>query len=877
MKKFLLFVFFTISITSAFAQVIIAEEDFDGTSTWLNDAAANTFVDPNDPSQGLFIQAGTRLGPDNVLFGRDLSNETGEPDLTPVTITFQDVDISSNTGVVVSFEYDLNGFDGPDEIAYSLTVDGSVVDDGIFSGSDKGTYMFNVDDAANSVSLELVLEQNGSGDDFELDNFQVTAAPTGSTVGFDNTSSTSSEADGTIMIPVTLSNYNMNVTLDVATSSISAEMGDVTLNTTQLMFTGNGTQNVSITINDDADIEDEMLEITLTESTSTGITISPATHTLTITDDDVETCTTPVWSIENVTLNSDNDTWEENSGAYSVNGFTGSNGDPTDVWLVYGPLDMTSTSILNLIFDLDEGFDGGTDSELNFQYTTTYTGNPGDAGNNWVSVGTLLGAGDDDQTGVVIDYGAASGTDTYIAIQYTADGAGGSASQITIDNISLEADNCPTVACNISNVVATSTGCNGDDAEFTVTWAAAGTSGTIEVDIDGNGFQTLTNGGTYTITGPTSVATGVTVTVRDVNENSCSATGAVDIPSCPVPLVINEIMFDPNDGTTIFDSNGDGIADSSEDEFVELFNTSGSDLDISGWTLSDASGLRHTFPMNTIVPAGQAITVFGGGTPTGIPGISQTASEGFLGLNNGGDDVIIEDENGTLITSQTYSGGGDGESIARNPDITGSFVDHTTIVTNPVRGSAGSDNTDGTPLPIELIFFTATPQSNAVVLHWRTETELNNAYMAVERSLDGENFAEIGRVKGAGTTFEPQEYTFLDQTPKAGINYYRLRQVDTDGAVNYHKVVAVSFDTKDVVTSVFPTIANDFVTVQTSKVAEAEGVVTVMSLTGKIVTERAFAKGANQIELNVANLAAGQYFIRLAVDGAVTTTRFVKQ
>jgi len=180
-------------------------------------------------------------------------------------------------------------------------------------------------------------------------------------------------------------------------------------------------------------------------------------------------------------------------------------------------------------------------------------------------------------------------------------------------------------------------------------------------------------------------------------------------------------------------------------------------------------------------------------------------------------------------------------------------------------------------LPIELTYFTATPKSDVVALNWRTETELNNAYMAVERSLDGENFAEIGRVKGAGTTVEPQEYSFIDEAPKTGINYYRLRQVDTDGTVNYHKVVAVSFDTKDIATTLFPTVANDFVMVQTSKVAETEGVVTVMSLTGKIVTELAFAKGADQIELNVANLAAGQYFVRLAVDGTVTTTRFVKQ
>lgn len=175
MKQVLLLFIFSILTLSAFSQMTIAKEDFDGTSTWTNNAATSTFVDPSSSNQGLFIQAGTNLGPDNVLFGRDLQNEDGEPQLNPVTITFDDVDISMATGVIVSFEYDLNGFDSSDEIAYTLTVDGSDVDMGTFGGDDAGTYMFNVADAASSVSLTLVLDQNGGSDSFELDNFMVTA------------------------------------------------------------------------------------------------------------------------------------------------------------------------------------------------------------------------------------------------------------------------------------------------------------------------------------------------------------------------------------------------------------------------------------------------------------------------------------------------------------------------------------------------------------------------------------------------------------------------------------------------------------------------------------------------------------------------------
>lgn len=160
---------------------VIATEDFDGTSTWDSDvlAVVAAVTDPDDPTQGLRITSGiTPLGPDNVLFGQDLTNETGEPVVTPATITFDSVDISAYTNVVVSFEYDIDQFDTGDFIGYALSVVGGADDSGSFDGGVggvdyDGTYTFNVDDAATAVSLSLVLDQNGATDSFEIDNFMI--------------------------------------------------------------------------------------------------------------------------------------------------------------------------------------------------------------------------------------------------------------------------------------------------------------------------------------------------------------------------------------------------------------------------------------------------------------------------------------------------------------------------------------------------------------------------------------------------------------------------------------------------------------------------------------------------------------------------------
>ncbi|MBC6951355.1 hypothetical protein DWB58_25790, partial [candidate division KSB1 bacterium] len=145
-------------------------------------------------------------------------------------------------------------------------------------------------------------------------------------------------------------------------------------------------------------------------------------------------------------------------------------------------------------------------------------------------------------------------------------------------------------------------------------------------------------------------------------------------------IIINEILADP-DGTN-GDANGDGTVNTTQDEFVELVNVSSDELDLSGWTLSDALQVRHTFPAGTLVKGECAIVIFAGGTPTGAFGeaIVQTASTHQLSLNNTGDTVTLRDASSAIIASYTYGAeGNDNQSLTRDPDLTGPepFIRHT--------------------------------------------------------------------------------------------------------------------------------------------------------------------------------------------------------
>ena len=174
--------------------------------------------------------------------------------------------------------------------------------------------------------------------------------------------------------------------------------------------------------------------------------------------------------------------------------------------------------------------------------------------------------------------------------------------------------------------------------------------------------------------------------------------GGDDTPGAANPcgpaqtLIINEFLADPATDIT-GDANGDGTRDASQDEFVELNNTSASPIDISSWTLADGYAVRHVFPSGTVIPAACGIIVFGGGSPTGTFGamMVQTASTGSLGLNNGGDTVALNNGTTDVATHAYGSEGGNNQSLTRDPDLTGAFVQHSTAT-----GSGGALFSPGT-------------------------------------------------------------------------------------------------------------------------------------------------------------------------------------
>jgi len=98
----------------------------------------------------------------------------------------------------------------------------------------------------------------------------------------------------------------------------------------------------------------------------------------------------------------------------------------------------------------------------------------------------------------------------------------------------------------------------------------------------------------------------------------------------------------------------------------------------------------------------------------------------------------------------------------------------------------------GTPLPVELISFSASINGDEVILNWSTAIEVNNYGFEVERTDVNEQFEKIGFVNGSGNSNSPKDYSFTDIPNAGNILNYRIKQIDNDGKYKYSDIVEVT-------------------------------------------------------------------------------------
>lgn len=311
-------------------------------------------------------------------------------------------------------------------------------------------------------------------------------------------------------------------------------------------------------------------------------------------------------------------------------------------------------------------------------------------------------------------------------------------------------------------------------------------------------------------------------------------------------------------GTGIIQSNG---------ESVPTTGTAGNGDGCGG---GGGGGTIIVYTKNATISNLTINAVGGQGGNHAIAAVNYPETEGPGGSGGGGYIALTSSSN---ITYNVVAGAAGSSNSTLYANFTangatrgGAGISNGTAPTNPYSGT----NT----LPVELLNFNGKIIDTGIELNWATASEINNDYFELERSSNGKDFERLAEVDGGGTTHTLQRYTYIDKRPYNGVNYYRLKQVDTDGKFENFGPVSVNNTAKLGVAlkidQVFPNpiVSNAEMAITSSKSGELR--LTIISMNGEIIEKENFevSSGSNSLPIKAARtLASGAYIFRIDMAG----------
>lgn len=292
---------------------------------------------------------------------------------------------------------------------------------------------------------------------------------------------------------------------------------------------------------------------------------------------------------------------------------------------------------------------------------------------------------------------------------------------------------------------------------------------------------------------------------------------------------------------------------------VDICNNSASPLEIPASELLASIGVSGSDVMITGIEAGSDPGWDISGTPGNeieLSNTSVTLSEGtcntlFLTLQGSG--AVT----GQLTISSTISFSAGSALVDMLPENDGSVT------------SFGVESS----LPVKLANFDVQKEGSLANLQWSTTEEVNTDRFEIERSGNGINWARVGIEKATGNSTILSRYSFADQTPLRGVNYYRLKMVDLDGSSEYSDIRSLAWSDQSGI-SLYPNPATSGFRILGSGSGQIKEVV-LHSLTGQVL-QRASANLDHDI--NISHLPVGLYTISVTQqDGQISTHKILKK
>lgn len=244
--------------------------------------------------------------------------------------------------------------------------------------------------------------------------------------------------------------------------------------------------------------------------------------------------------------------------------------------------------------------------------------------------------------------------------------------------------------------------------------------------------------------------------------------------------------------------------------------------------------------------------------------------DGDVTLNNGASLTVTS---GNISVGGSFTGGNNTSislTVPGTMDVAGDF----TVGTGSTLGGTGVLSVGGScsgpicgdsQLPVTLVSFSGHVDNEVVRLHWVTSSELNFDYFSLEKSYNGVDFFEIGKVTGHGTSFERHEYGYWDKELPVGTSYYRLTSNDFDGFRETFEVIAINYVSNGGGVNIFPNpVTSGSFEVIFNFIPESEARISIVDTRGVNHQTLFTSEKKSTVPLNV---ASGVYFVVIDTAG----------
>ncbi|MFN8154986.1 MAG: T9SS type A sorting domain-containing protein [Bacteroidia bacterium] len=322
----------------------------------------------------------------------------------------------------------------------------------------------------------------------------------------------------------------------------------------------------------------------------------------------------------------------------------------------------------------------------------------------------------------------------------------------------------------------------------------------------------------------------------------------------------------------------------------------GTSTDYNGYTISFTSAptggtITGTFTTGfpgvyglPINDAGDECSTIGSGwwTFTGANGFTggtmtmAAQADGFTGIN----DYTILHLFQRIDNANTWTANGTHQ--APTGSASSPIVNRTGVT---ALGQFGITSNSSNPLPVKLTRFDVKESKGQAVINWSTASEVNNDYFMVQKSTNGQDFTDLKKVNGAGTSNTVHNYSVTDPQPAQGINYYRLRQVDMNGQTEIFGPKSVTIGSKTSTSSFSHLTAspNPFqsnLSIQFESAREGTTTMQIYNAAGKEIYTGSLevTAGNNNIYLPLADkMRPGSYIIRIGEGTDAVKVNVIKQ